>query len=160
MVVPQSRLWIRTIQRHRADQPLGLSGAAPRSSPTPKTMFKIVLFPIDQSRQAMETAAVALRLAQEHASRLVLLSVVESGQDAAAVEALLAQAKQRFAEAGMVCEVIEREGKPAFVIGDVADEINADVIVMGTRGIAIESDQQSTAARVIQLAPCPVLVVP
>ena len=29
-----------------------------------------------------------------------------------------------------------------------------------TRGIAIESDQQSTAARVIQLAPCPVLVVP
>jgi nucleotide-binding universal stress UspA family protein len=123
-------------------------------------MFKIVLFPIDQSRQAMETAAVALRLAQEHASRLVLLSVVESGQDAAAVEALLAQAKQRFAEAGMVCEVIEREGKPAFVIGDVADEINADVIVMGTRGIAIESDQQSTAARVIQLAPCPVLVVP
>ena len=55
---------------------------------------------------------------------------------------------------------IEREGNPAFVIGDVADEINADVIVMGTRGITLESDQQSTAARVIQLAPCPVLVVP
>jgi nucleotide-binding universal stress UspA family protein len=46
------------------------------------------------------------------------------------------------------------------VIGDVADEIDADVIVMGTRGIALESDQLSTAARVIQLAPCPVLVVP
>ena len=46
------------------------------------------------------------------------------------------------------------------MIGDVADEINADVIVMGTRGMAIESDEQSTAARVIQLSPCPVLVVP
>jgi nucleotide-binding universal stress UspA family protein len=46
------------------------------------------------------------------------------------------------------------------VIGDVADEINADVIVMGTRGISLEDDQTSTAARVIQLAPCPVLVVP
>jgi nucleotide-binding universal stress UspA family protein len=34
------------------------------------------------------------------------------------------------------------------------------VIVMGTRGITLEADQQSTAARVIQLAPCPVLVVP
>jgi nucleotide-binding universal stress UspA family protein len=123
-------------------------------------MFNTVLFPIDQSRQAVETAAVALKLAQEHGSRLVLLSVVEPGQDAGAVAELLEQAKRRFAEAGMPCEVLEREGKPAFVIGDVADEINADVIVMGTRGIAIESDQQSTAARVIQLAPCPVLVVP
>ena len=123
-------------------------------------MVNTVLFPIDQSRQALETAAVALRLVQEHGSRLVLLSVVEENQDAAAVAELLDQARQRFAEAGQACEVIEREGKPAFVIGDVADEINADVIVMGTRGITLESDQQSTAARVIQLAPCPVLVVP
>jgi nucleotide-binding universal stress UspA family protein len=123
-------------------------------------MFNTVLFPIDQSRQAVETAAVALRLAQEHGSRLVLLSVVEPAQDPGAVAELLEQARQRFAEAGLACEVIEREGNPAFVIGDVADEINADVIVMGTRGIAIETDQQSTAARVIQLAPCPVLVVP
>ena len=124
-------------------------------------MFDTVLFPIDQSRQAMETAAVALKLAQQHASKLVLLSVVEPEQDdPAAVAALLQQARARFEEAGVSCQVIEREGKPAFVIGDVADEINADVIVMGTRGIAIESDQQSTAARVIQLAPCPVLVVP
>ena len=124
-------------------------------------MFDTVLFPIDQSRQAMETAAVALKLAQQHASTLVLLSVVEPGQDdPLAVAELLQEARARFDEAGVTCQVIEREGKPAFVIGDVADEINADVIVMGTRGIAIESDQQSTAARVIQLAPCPVLVVP
>jgi len=124
-------------------------------------MFDTVLFPVDQSRQAMETAAVALKLAQQHSSTLVLLSVVEPEQDdPAAVAALLQQARARFEEAGVSCQVIEREGKPAFVIGDVADEINADVIVMGTRGIAIESDQQSTAARVIQLAPCPVLVVP
>lgn len=109
----------------------------------------------------METAAVALKLAQQHDSTLVLLSVVEPEQDdPGAVAALLQQARARFEEAGVSCQVIEREGKPAFVIGDVADEINADVIVMGTRGIAIESDQQSTAARVIQLAPCPVLVVP
>jgi len=124
-------------------------------------MFDTVLFPIDRSRQAMETAAVALKLAQQHDSTLVLLSVVEPEQDdPGAVAALLQQARARFEEAGVSCQVIEREGKPAFVIGDVADEINADVIVMGTRGIAIESDQQSTAARVIQLAPCPVLVVP
>jgi nucleotide-binding universal stress UspA family protein len=123
-------------------------------------MFKTVLFPIDRSRQAMDTAAVALQLVQQHGSRLVLLSVVEPGDDEPAVAQLLEQARGSFQQAGVACEVIEREGKAAFVIGDVADEIDADVIVMGTRGITLESDQQSTAARVIQLAPCPVLVVP
>ncbi|MFN9871598.1 MAG: universal stress protein [Cyanobacteriota bacterium] len=127
-------------------------------------MFDTILFPIDQSRQTMDTAAVALRLAQQHGSRLVVLSVVEAGEgamhDPAAVSQLLDQARASFEQAGVACEVIERDGVPAFVIGDVADEINADVIVMGTRGITLEDDQQSTAARVIQLAPCPVLVVP
>jgi len=127
-------------------------------------MFETILFPIDNSRQASETAAVALQLAQRHGSRLVLLSVVEAESgamhDPAAVAALLEQARQGFEQAGIACEVIERLGKPAFVIGDVADEVNADLIVMGTRGITLETDNQSTAARVIQLAPCPVLVVP
>ncbi|AFY29868.1 universal stress protein [Cyanobium gracile] len=127
-------------------------------------MFDTVLFPIDQSRQTMETAAVTLQLAQRHGSRVVLLSVVEAEEgvmhDPAAVAQLLEQALASFTQAGVACEVLEREGKPAFVIGDVADEINADVIVMGTRGITLEEDHHSTAARVLQLAPCPVLVVP
>jgi nucleotide-binding universal stress UspA family protein len=127
-------------------------------------MFQTVLFPIDQSRQTMETAGVALELAKTHGSRLVVLSVVEAEEgamhDAAAVAKLLEQARASFEQAGVPCEMLEREGKPAFVIGDVADEINADVIVMGTRGISLESREPSTAARVIQLAPCPVLVVP
>ena len=127
-------------------------------------MFETVLFPIDQSRQTMETAAVALELAKTHGSRLVVLSVVEAEEgamhDAVAVAKLLEQARASFEQAGVPCEMLEREGKPAFVIGDVADEINADVSVMGTRGISLESSEPSTAARVIQLAPCPVLVVP
>jgi len=127
-------------------------------------MFQTVLFPIDQSRQTMETAGVALELAKTHGSRLVVLSVVEAEEgamhDAAAVAKLLEQARASFEQAGVPCEMLEREGKPAFVIGDVADEINADLIVMGTRGLSLESSEPSTAARVIQLAPCPVLVVP
>lgn len=124
-------------------------------------MFNTVLFPIDRSRQAAETAATALKLAQKHQSRLVLLSVVEPDQDdPAAVATLLEDARKRFLAEGMECQLIERQGKPAFVICDVADEINADVIVMGTRGLSLEPDEAGTAARVIQLAPCPVLVVP
>ena len=127
-------------------------------------MFETVLFPIDQSREALETAAKALELARSHGSRLVLLSVVQPERpemhDHEAVAGLLDQARDRFEQAGVTCEQIEREGRPAFVICDVADELNVDVIVMGTRGVNLGTDSGSTAARVIQLAPCPVLVVP
>ena len=127
-------------------------------------MFETVLFPIDQSREALETAAKALELARSHGSRLVLLSVVQPERpemhDHEAVAGLLDQARDRFEQAGVTCEQIEREGRPAFVICDVADELNVDVIVMGTRGVNLEAESGSTASRVIQLAPCPVLVVP
>jgi nucleotide-binding universal stress UspA family protein len=126
-------------------------------------MFETVLLAIDHSPETTETVAVGLQLAQQHGSRVVLLSVVEDEgtmHDPVAVTQLLEQARGRFEQAGLACDVFERQGKPAFVIGDVADEINADVIVIGTHGITLEEDQHSTAARVIQLAPCPVLVVP
>jgi nucleotide-binding universal stress UspA family protein len=126
-------------------------------------MFETILLAIDHSPETTETVAVGLQLAQQHGSRVVLLSVVEeegSMHDPIAVTQLLEQARNRFEQAGLPCDVFERQGKPAFVIGDVADEINADVIVIGTHGITLEEDQHSTAARVIQLAPCPVLVVP
>jgi nucleotide-binding universal stress UspA family protein len=68
-------------------------------------MFETVLFPIDQSRQTMETAAVALELAKTHGSRLVVLSVVEAEEgamhDAAAVAKLLEQARASFEQAGV-----------------------------------------------------------
>ena len=126
-------------------------------------MFETVLLAIDHSPETTETVAVGLQLAQQHGSRVVLLSVVEEEgtmHDPVAVTQLLEQARSRFEQAGLPCDVFERQGKPAFVIGDVADEINSDVIVIGTHGITLEEDQHSTAARVIQLAPCPVLVVP
>ena len=127
-------------------------------------MFETVLFPIDQSREAVETAGKALELARTHNSRLVVLSVVQPERpemhDHQAVASLLAEARTRFEQAGVACDVVEREGKPAFVICDVADELNVDVIVMGTRGVNLQAESGSTASRVIQLAPCPVLVVP
>lgn len=127
-------------------------------------MFETVLFPIDQSREAAETAGKALELARTHNSRLVVLSVVQPERpemhDHQAVATLLAEARTRFEQAGVACDVVEREGKPAFVICDVADELNVDVIVMGTRGVNLQAESGSTASRVIQLAPCPVLVVP
>ena len=127
-------------------------------------MFETVLFPLDQSREVVEAATKALNLARSHNSKLILLSVVQPKQpemdDHAVVATLLAETQARFEQVGVSCDVVEREGMPAFVICDVADELNVDVIVMGTRGVNLEAERGGTAARVIQLAPCPVLVVP
>ncbi len=135
-------------------------------------MFKIVLFPIDMSAEAQQASSKVAELVKFHQSRLVLLSVVEpvalespSGDQQTspeAVAALLGQAKDVFAQQGIDAEAIERQGQPAFVICDVADELNANLIVMGCRGVGLIEDIQaeSVTTRVINLSPCPVLIIP
>ena len=136
-------------------------------------MFKTVLFPIDQSREAREAAEVVANIVQKYGSRLVLLSVLEvrdsedppSEEVMASPEAvaqLLSNAQSLFTQQGIQAETIEREGKPAFVICDVADEIGANLIVMGCRGLGLteEGVTDSVTNRVINLSPCPVLIVP
>jgi nucleotide-binding universal stress UspA family protein len=135
-------------------------------------MFKKVLFPIDQSRETQEAIDVVIDVVQKYNSRLVLLSVVEE-PDADApkedvvmsspenVAKLLETAKTAFSQQGIPTETIERQGKPAFVICDVADEIEANLIVMGCRGLGLtdEGAHDSVTNRVINLSPCPVLIV-
>lgn len=138
-------------------------------------MFKTVLFPVDKSRESQQAAETVAELVKFHNSRLVILSVVESPdpEDLAAAEAgrmadpesvaqLLQTAKTIFSQRGIEAEAIEREGKAAFTICDVADEITADLIVMGCRGIGLteEGAADSVTNRVINLSPCPVLIVP
>ncbi|OKH32470.1 universal stress protein [[Phormidium ambiguum] IAM M-71] len=135
-------------------------------------MFKTVLFPVDQSREAREAADVVTNIVQKYGSRLVLLSVVEPAEGESdnsdtmtspeAVAELLKTAQSLFAKQGITADVIEREGKAAFTICDVADEINANLIVMGSRGLGLteEGATESITYRVINLSPCPVLIVP
>lgn len=136
-------------------------------------MFKTVLFPIDQSLEAREAAEVVVNIVQKYGSRLILLSVVEAAdsEESSDVEPmaspdkvaqLLENAQSLFTQQSIQAEAIEREGKPAFVICDVADEIGADLIIMGCRGIGLtdEGIAESVTYRVINLSPCPVMIVP
>lgn len=133
-------------------------------------MFKTVLFPIDQSREAREAADMVVNIVQKYGSKLVLLSVVEEVADSTGsvmtspetVAQLLENAKSLFSQQGIPAETLERQGKPAFTICDVADEIGADLIIMGCRGLGLtdEGSQDSVTTRVINLSPCPVLIVP
>ncbi|NER34120.1 MAG: universal stress protein [Oscillatoria sp. SIO1A7] len=137
-------------------------------------MFNTVLFPIDRSRESQEAAQKVVELVKTFGSRLILLSVVvkpAEGQDSPpgeammspeAVAELLEVAKQALSQQGIEAETMEREGQPPFVICDVADEIAADLIVMGCRGMGMteEGAVDSVTNRVINLSPCPVLILP
>ncbi|MEH2208298.1 MAG: universal stress protein [Nostoc sp.] len=136
-------------------------------------MFKTVLFPIDQSRETREAADVVTNVVKKYGSRLVLLSVVEEPPPDApsaddpmvspeVVAKLLENAQSLFSGQGIQSETLERKGKPAFTICDVADEIGADLIIMGCRGLGLteEGADDSVTTRVINLSPCPVLIVP
>ncbi|WP_414513477.1 universal stress protein [Nostoc sp. PCC 9305] len=136
-------------------------------------MFKTVLFPIDQSRETREAADVVTNVVKKYGSRLILLSVVEEAPPDApsaddpmvspeVVAKLLENAQSLFSGQGIQSETLERKGKPAFTICDVADEIGADLIIMGCRGLGLteEGADDSVTTRVINLSPCPVLIVP
>ena len=136
-------------------------------------MFKTVLFPVDQSREAREAAEVVAEVVQKYQSSLILLSVVEENSTSESpsddamkspqkVEQLLKDAQTFFSSQGIEASILEKTGKPAFVICDVADEVKANLIVMGCRGLGLtdEGSHDSVTNRVINLSPCPVLIVP
>ena len=127
-------------------------------------MFGTVLVPIDRNHEALQAFEKALDLSKSDKSQLIVLLVVLSNRTNFKAEdsflSLLEQVRARTLQGGVECEVIEREGSPAFVICDVADELNVDVIVMGTGGMNHEEGSDNEVSRVIELSPCPVLVVP
>ncbi len=138
-------------------------------------MFKTVLFPIDHSRESREAADTVANIVKTYNSRLVILSVVETPpaeekvtpevaamNSPEAIAQLLENAQQMFEQKNIKAEIIEKEGQVAFTICDVADEITADLIIMGCRGMGLTEDHasESITNRVINLCPCPVLIVP
>lgn len=135
-------------------------------------MFKTVLFPVDQTRESRQAAETVAHIVKTYQSRLIILSVVETPETVEAtsevmaspeaIAELLATAKSLFSQQGINAETIERQGKPAFTICDVADEVEANLIVMGCRGLGLTEDgaADSVTNRVINLSPCPVLIIP
>lgn len=129
-------------------------------------MFKTVLFPLNRSQETRQAVAIAIDLIQKYQAQLYVLSVAEpdaTDSDRASSQELITEIEAHFAEVGIAVKSKMAEGKAAFVICDFADEINADLIVMGSRGMSLTDehpDGSSVSQKVINLSPCPVLVVP
>jgi len=77
------------------------------------------------------------------------------------VEATLRKAAERIGEAGVNVETYARQGDPADAILDVAEEQNADLIVVGNKGMtgAKRFLLGSVPNKVSHHAPCSVMII-
>ena len=125
-------------------------------------MFSTILLPLASHAPDPATLAQVQNLVCSPDGRVVLLRL----NPHQAREVVEFEPVQRHLDAaGLNCTMIERavqfsDDSPAAVIAEVAAELNVDVIVMGGPGVNLEIDSTSTAASVIELVSCPVLVVP
>lgn len=147
-----------------------------RPSPAGKgPLFSRIVCALDLTSASTRTLDTALSLAGENLARVTLLHVVDGlekpGVDDAPpawAEADLAEIRGRLhervpPEASLVCTVEERveEGVPWRKVLEVAEETEADLLVMGAH-VGHELDRAlfgSTVGRVVRRAACPVLVV-
>jgi nucleotide-binding universal stress UspA family protein len=133
-----------------------------------------ILVPVDGSEFSLKAVESACDLAKAQPfSVLILMSVgielpeLEEGRFIAdkmkaQAEAALAQAKEVARKCGAKAEVFLAIGpSPAEEIVQVAKDEKADLIVIGSRGLAgrTSSFLGSTASKVVTYSPCSVLVV-
>jgi nucleotide-binding universal stress UspA family protein len=130
-------------------------------------MFNTILFPTDQSRESRHAFDLVVDIVKKYQAKLIVLSVVtpeEAQTNLPAKEQFLQKIQQSLSELGITAQIKLEQGVTAFAICDVADDLNADLIVMGSRGESLleedESHEDSVSQKVINLSPCPVLVVP
>ena len=125
-------------------------------------MFSTILLPLASHAPDPATLAQLKNLVCVPDGRVLLLRL-NPHEAKANVE--FEPVQRHLDAAGLNCTVIERPAQfsgdsPAAVIAEVAAELNVDVIVMGGPVVNLEIDSPSTVASVIELASCPVLVVP
>ena len=122
-------------------------------------MFQFILLPLFPRSLTTATVERVQSLAISSDSRVVLLRMVDGEPSAkpgpGSADPELLGLRRRFDAAGVASRVVERAGPEktmasAGLIAEVAAELNVDVIVMGGSGVN----------QVIELASCPVLVVP
>lgn len=153
------------------------TGSTPKPAPTSSTAVKRVLVPTDFSEPANHALSFALNFAQQNRGEITLLHVVEVviAPEFAAYAALTdeddlkrrmrdrlqAIASAHHAES-VLKDILVRRGTPYHEICKVAEEMHADMIVIGTHGYTGVKHMMlgSTAERVVRYAACPVVVVP
>ena len=144
-------------------------------------MFRSIVVGTDGSETAARAVDAAVQLAQLSGATLELVSAYEpvGGQRLreearqvppdlqwivnrrADVDATLRDAAERARDAGVATQTFAREGDPADAILDVAEELGADLIVLGNKGMtgAKRFLLGSVPNKVSHHAPCAVMII-
>ena len=144
-------------------------------------MFKSIVVGTDGSETAGEAVRQAVDLAKQINAKVELVSAYEPVSDQRLreertevpddvqwmvnpredVDATLRAAADRAKEAGVDVETYARQGDPADAILDVAEEKNADLIIVGNKGMtgARRFLLGSVPNKVSHHAPCNVMIV-
>ena len=138
-------------------------------------MFKTIIWATDGSEAAERALPTALDLTAQASGTLLVVhadarlggraSGVPMIADEEDVESKLRSKVNELVESGIAASfrVIRGTAKdPADLIAEVAREVDADVIVVGTRGHGRVAGMLlgSVTQRLLHVAPCPVLAVP
>jgi nucleotide-binding universal stress UspA family protein len=144
-------------------------------------VFRSIVVGTDGSDTAREAVAAAVELGRLTGATLHLVSAYEpvSGQRLRSearqvpadlqwmvnpredVDATLSEAGEQARDGGVPSEAYAREGDPADAILDVAEELGAELIVVGSRGMtgARRFLLGSVPNRVSHHAPCAVMII-
>jgi nucleotide-binding universal stress UspA family protein len=138
-------------------------------------MFKTILHANDGSRHAFNALALAIEISRQNEAELHMISVEEisylpefieevreeKGIAARRFRGVIEKARAMAEQRGVKLQTHVVAGHPVRMIVDYAQQIRADLLVIGARGHSQLYERMigSRADRVVQLAPCPVLVV-
>ncbi len=153
------------------------AAASTSSNPQVPVRIKTILVPLDFSRAAMQAVSYAVSLAKKFGATIHLVHV-NAPDEACAVQGaghLMRECAESVAFLQERLSDVQRKHMPSFwpenchvrtgqayqEICGLARELEADVIVLATRGHTGLKRMVlgSTAERVVRFAPCPVLVV-
>jgi nucleotide-binding universal stress UspA family protein len=139
-------------------------------------MFKSIVWATDGSEYAEQAFAIVKQLAMEGGAEVTIAHVIERLEGGGAVgpprrvdegriQADLEKRANELSSEGVSASVEIRGdvgARPAHEVVDIAREKNADLIVVGTRGMTVIAGLLlgSETQRLLHLAQCPVLAVP
>lgn len=123
--------------------------------------IKTVIVPWDFTKLSEFALETALRLTTKSGEKIVLVHIVENtGLLDEAARKLVAVSETIFEKFGVQIQVLVRTGNLFKTIHEVADEVNARIMIMGTHGIkGMQKFTGSFAIKIIENARVPFLVI-
>jgi nucleotide-binding universal stress UspA family protein len=134
-------------------------------------MLEKILLAVDESEHARKAVPAAIELARAgggtvhvlHVREVVLARATVGGDTPEEAERLVAGVVEELKQAGVAAEGSVRSAAagPARAILEQADDLDASMIVLGSRGLGALGGLLlgSVAHKILQLSACPVLVV-